>query len=1068
MPTGSARHCPICDSPVPANFLEGMCPRCLLAGSAPWVEGEETLPYEGTPPSKPPSQRYPRPGVPTLETLRGLFPDLEILDLVGAGGMGAVYKARQSRLNRLVALKVMVAPPGREADFALRFEREAQLLARLNHPHIVTLYDFGEFPAERTGDAPLFWFLMEFVDGTDLGYLIRSKELKPAEALAIVPQICEALQYAHDQGITHRDIKPANLLIDRRGVVKIADFGLAKMIGGAEEALMTGLTQSGWSMGTPHYMAPEQWENPEQVDHRVDIYALGVVFYEMLTGERPAGVFEPPSRKSSPPVDKKLDGVVMRAMDKDPERRYQQAGQIGDEVTQITGANRRPPTAPAAGKRGRTKPLLTVGALALLATGAWRMWNQEEAPLPAKEPVSGAQGSVPWVSLYQTEAELKPLFRTPTSLYPELSSHTELVRDPSSGLRLVDGWLTPTTTYVKLRMPSGRNTGVRMRVRMKEPERMDGASIWLRGVDGGPIYSGHWRGLTKYSGNKETVPEELAFRSHLVAKKPGETFTLEFYAVGPHLICRYEGDEIRHVETGPSDHTGSQNHLMIRSPVTDIEFINLDGLSEVEALCLVESGKSAPPSPGTAKPGRLRAVGTMLNGRPPDLAKFAAYDDFVDVAASYEMCVALRANGETISSDGRADFAGIRKIGRSYPQGGYPCFIDDSGGLRFHPLLEMSAPTGLEGRVVADAACGSHHGVALLEDGQAVVFGKRYEEEVGDLSQAQGNGTPRWPQPEAAALQNVKGVAVTQTHAATLHHDGTVSVWGYEGPVKWQPEPEMKPVRQISSFHDALHLLDEAGQVWNFPLPRSAHPEQPVGFNGKPRLLGKGAVRLRDHLWLDAKGIWRAVEADLPTVKALESVRLQPETHFTLAASISGPRPYGYVLWIEPDAGSAVDTPTQPGRLRTACTTADGRPHDLSKFDAYDDFVDVAGGWRRWVALRANGQTIPSDGRADFTGIAKIAASFDAEYAFITAKGKLVIPDYEVWTLPAELEQGVVDAAGQLRRLPVPRNPAPGQPVKVTDSQPWLKPPSPGWASAAGAASADSGLRTWSPMEPGC
>ncbi|HBJ83282.1 MAG TPA: hypothetical protein DDZ88_05300 [Verrucomicrobiales bacterium] len=322
MSDSPARICQTCATAIPAGFPEGFCPKCMLASAAPkdqmtpahtqipGVEHEHETDAEAeaeadktiTVPAPTPSQILRPGGVPSVDMLRRMFPDLEILDMLGAGGMGAVYKARQPRLNRLVALKIMVAAPGHETDFALRFEREAQVLARLNHPHIVILYDFGELGPERTGADPLFYFLMEYVDGTDLGQLIKSKELKPAQALAIVPQICEALQYAHDQGITHRDIKPANILIDKKGTVKIADFGLAKVVGGsAEEAMMTGLTQTGTAMGTPHYMAPEQWEHPELVDHRADIYALGVVFYEMLTGERPAGVFEPPSKKTKPP-----------------------------------------------------------------------------------------------------------------------------------------------------------------------------------------------------------------------------------------------------------------------------------------------------------------------------------------------------------------------------------------------------------------------------------------------------------------------------------------------------------------------------------------------------------------------------------------------------------------------------------------------------------------------------------------------------------------------------------------------------------------------------------------------
>ncbi len=349
------------------------------AAAAVEDKGGETLAV----PAPTPSQTARPGGVPSPEVLRRNFPDLEILDVLGAGGMGVVYKARQPRLNRLVALKIMVAAPGHEGAFALRFEREAQVLARLSHRHIVSLHDFGELGPERTGADPLFYFLMEYVDGTDLGQLIKSKELQPAQALAIVPQICEALQYAHNQGITHRDIKPANILIDKRGAVKIADFGLAKMVGGdAADALMTGLTQTGTAMGTPHYMAPEQWEHPEQVDHRADIYALGVVFYEMLTGERPAGVFEPPSRKTSPPVDKKLDGVVMRAMDKNPDRRYQHAGQIGDDVTRIVG------TDTAETKSTPLKPLLAVAAV--LALGGWL--HRHGSP-PAAVPPRTAPGA---------------------------------------------------------------------------------------------------------------------------------------------------------------------------------------------------------------------------------------------------------------------------------------------------------------------------------------------------------------------------------------------------------------------------------------------------------------------------------------------------------------------------------------------------------------------------------------------------------------------------------------------------------------------------------------------------
>ena len=165
---------------------------------------------------------------PAVAELAPLFPQLEILELIGKGGMGAVYKARQKQLDRIVALKILPPGIGDDPAFAERFAREAKALAKLNHPGIVTLYEFGRdglpdsATAERRPAAPLyrrmlFYFLMEFVDGVNLRQLLHAGRISPREALAIVPQICDALQFAHDQGIVHRDIKPENILLDRRG-----------------------------------------------------------------------------------------------------------------------------------------------------------------------------------------------------------------------------------------------------------------------------------------------------------------------------------------------------------------------------------------------------------------------------------------------------------------------------------------------------------------------------------------------------------------------------------------------------------------------------------------------------------------------------------------------------------------------------------------------------------------------------------------------------------------------------------------------------------------------------------
>jgi tRNA A-37 threonylcarbamoyl transferase component Bud32 len=277
-----------------------------------------------------PRDRDDRLAAPHLETLRSLFPQLEILGFIGQGGMGAVYKARQRGLNRLVALKILSPEISGDPAFAERFAREGRALALLNHPNIVAVYDLGQA-------GPLYYLLMEFVDGVNLRQLLLAHQLTARDSLALVPQICQALQYAHDEGVVHRDIKPENILMDKKGRVKIADFGLAKLIGPARQDVQ--LTQPSQAMGTLHYMAPEQFEKPLEVDHRADIYSLGVILYELLTGELPLGRFAPPSQQA--PVDARLDEVVLRALEKHPARRYQRADEIQTQVEIIAGMDAR-------------------------------------------------------------------------------------------------------------------------------------------------------------------------------------------------------------------------------------------------------------------------------------------------------------------------------------------------------------------------------------------------------------------------------------------------------------------------------------------------------------------------------------------------------------------------------------------------------------------------------------------------------------------------------------------------------------------------------------------------------
>ncbi len=268
------------------------------------------------------------------------FPQLEILECLGRGGMGVVYKARQKSLNRLVALKLLAPERVGDAKFAERFTHEARALAALNHPNIVTIYDFGQ-----TGG--FYYLLMEFVDGVNLRQLLRARKFTPEEALAIVPPLCDALQFAHNRGIVHRDIKPENLLLNKDGRIKVADFGIAKIMD--EEAIGSlvskpesmattgahGVTRPTHerAIGTPGYSAPEQKTDPQHVDSRADIYSLGVVFYEMLTGQLPGKKLEAPSRKVQ--IDVRLDEVVLRALEQNPDLRYQHVSEVKTLVETI-------------------------------------------------------------------------------------------------------------------------------------------------------------------------------------------------------------------------------------------------------------------------------------------------------------------------------------------------------------------------------------------------------------------------------------------------------------------------------------------------------------------------------------------------------------------------------------------------------------------------------------------------------------------------------------------------------------------------------------------------------------
>ncbi len=302
--------CPKCHAAISEDAPDGLCPKCALESAA--TASTRATSVGITPP-------------PTVGEIAPHFPELEIVGMLGAGGMGAVYQARQPQLDRFVALKILSHDLAGDPAFVERFNREAKLLARLSHPNIVGVHDFGTA-------GPYCYLMMEYIDGVNLRQAMQAGTFTPAESLAMVEKICSALKYAHEEGILHRDIKPENVLIDSKGRVKIADFGIAKLVGETGRQDFT-LTMRGAVLGSPHYMAPEQFESPGDVDQRADIYSLGVIFYELLTGELPIGRFALPSEKRE--MDARIDAIVLRTLQKERQARFQTADEMGTEVKTV-------------------------------------------------------------------------------------------------------------------------------------------------------------------------------------------------------------------------------------------------------------------------------------------------------------------------------------------------------------------------------------------------------------------------------------------------------------------------------------------------------------------------------------------------------------------------------------------------------------------------------------------------------------------------------------------------------------------------------------------------------------
>ena len=311
--TSTLHHCEQCQLQFSdSESLAGGCPRCF-ARKLNLAENADAEPHKAS-------------GLSTeVEQLQQSFSEYELLDVIGHGGMSVVVRARDKQTDGLVAIKIL-KPPSTDADqWEARFDRETDILSRLSHPAITAILRAGTAGEHR-------YMAMEYVAGVNLRDYIGESRLSPQEMLTLVPDICDGLQYIHDEGVVHRDIKPENILVGENGRAKITDFGLSKLA--VDDSQSPAMTKSNQIFGTPRYMAPEQFESTATLDHRADLYALGAVMYEMLTGVVPQAGSDPPSKveqqRIPSPIDwsagpdisqgmaAKLDALVARLMSRHP------------------------------------------------------------------------------------------------------------------------------------------------------------------------------------------------------------------------------------------------------------------------------------------------------------------------------------------------------------------------------------------------------------------------------------------------------------------------------------------------------------------------------------------------------------------------------------------------------------------------------------------------------------------------------------------------------------------------------------------------------------------------------
>src|SRR2546423_10681572 len=375
--TTAKRFCRKCGAAIPPNSPQQSCGACLLETGLGSVEPEREVNADPSTPLK----TSPAPS-PMLRD----FGDYELLEQIGRGGQGVVFRARQKSLNRTVALKVISLGQWASEAHLKRFRREAEAAASLDHAGIVPIYEVGE----RDGSC---YFSMKFIEGGQLDEVVRDTAMSTRQAAELIAKVARTVHYAHEHGILHRDIKPGNILLDAKGEPHLTDFGLARLV----EAEST-VTRTREVLGTPSYMAPEQAAGEtSKVGKATDVYGLGAVLYQLLTDHPPfAGgtTYETikvlletdprQPRQLNPKIDRDLSTICLKCLEKDPQRRYPSALVLAEDLERWL--KHEPIQARRTGifargkkwvQRNPTRALLTASLIALAAAAGWIIWKSE-------------------------------------------------------------------------------------------------------------------------------------------------------------------------------------------------------------------------------------------------------------------------------------------------------------------------------------------------------------------------------------------------------------------------------------------------------------------------------------------------------------------------------------------------------------------------------------------------------------------------------------------------------------------------------------------------------------------